>query len=84
MVSGTATPIATSITPFRDAGWSKLDVVPGGGGIAGVGVALLVVVAIVSAVVQLKGHSCFVKGFGSKEMEEDVKDSRSLVLVLSL
>lgn len=58
--------------------------VPGGGGIAGVGVALLVVVAIVSAVVQLEEHSRFVKGVGGKEMEEDVKDSGSLVLVLSL
>lgn len=40
------------MTPFSDAGWSKSDVVPGGGGIAGVGVALL---AILPAVAQLRG-----------------------------
>lgn len=35
--------IAIIIVPFSDASWSKLDVVPAGGGIARVGVALLIV-----------------------------------------
>lgn len=46
MVSGITTPMAIVIGSFDVAGWSKLDVVPGGGSSAGVGVASLVVVAI--------------------------------------
>lgn len=46
VVSGITTPMAIVIAPFDVAGWSKLDIVPGGGISAGVGVASLVVVAI--------------------------------------
>lgn len=46
VVSGIVTPIAMFIAPFNVAGSLKLDARPGGGGSAGVGAALLVVVAI--------------------------------------
>lgn len=46
MVNGITTPMAIVIGPFDFSGWSKLDVVPGGSSRAGVGVSLLVVVAI--------------------------------------
>lgn len=46
VVSGITTPMAIVIGPLDVTGWSKLDVVPGGGISAGVGVASLVVVDI--------------------------------------
>lgn len=46
MVSGITTPMAMVIGPLDVTGLSKLDVVPGGGISAGVGVGSLVVVAI--------------------------------------
>lgn len=51
MVSGITTPMAIVIGPLDVSGWSKLDIVPGGGISAGVGVASLFVVAIFQAVV---------------------------------
>lgn len=46
MVSGITTLMAIVIGPFDVSGWSKLDVMPGGGTSAGVGVAWPVVVAM--------------------------------------
>lgn len=46
MVSGITTLMAIVIAPFEVSGWSKSDIMPGGGISAGVGVAWSVVVAI--------------------------------------
>lgn len=72
VVNGIDTPIAIFIAPLSDSGWSKLDVVPEGGRSAGVGVAMLVVVAIFQSWVKPRTYlgSWFGYGFSEEHSKE--------------